>query len=75
MTVEELIEKLKEFDPQTRVVVDGYEDGFDEPKVKEEEVVIDANWDGQKKPTHWCGRHDWGDHSTAPNTPVVVVGR
>lgn len=75
MTVAELIKALSQFDPDLKVVVDGYEGGFDEPRISETDAVIDANWDGQRKPTHWCGRHDWGDHSTAPNARVLLIGR
>ena len=32
MTVQELIEKLKELDPSLRVLVDGYEGGYEEPR-------------------------------------------
>lgn len=31
MKVKELIQKLSQCDPEMRVVVDGYEQGFDEP--------------------------------------------
>lgn len=57
MKVKELIEKLQELDPEMRVVVDGYEAGFDEveklvqvpigpnPNMTLEEYEVD--WEGE----------------------------
>jgi hypothetical protein len=60
MKVKELIEQLQKFDPESIVIVDGYETGFDE--VKEIEYISgliklpeDKAWyDGeyQEAPTH-----------------------
>jgi hypothetical protein len=83
MTVAELIEHLKQFDPNMRVVVDGYEGGFDDPKISETDAIIDANWvmvdTGNKimgKKHNWNGRHNWGDCWTEQhNTRVILVGR
>ena len=54
MNVAELIELLKEIPPNTRVVVDGYEDGYDDIKsVATLSLYINAN------------TRDWyyGDHA------------
>jgi len=75
MTVSELIELLKQQDPNAMVVVDGYEDGYDEPRVLAGEAVINANWDGSRKKTTWSGRHDVGYREDERKTTVVVVGR
>lgn len=77
MKVSELIEILGKCDPNMRVVVDGYEDGYDDPKITSStRVVIDANWDGSKKNTVWSGRHDFAyEYQHEQNTPVVVIGR
>jgi hypothetical protein len=74
MTVAELIKALSQFDPDLKVVVDGYEGGFDDPRISETDAVLDANWDGQRKKKQWDGRHDWGDDSK-PNTRVLLLGR
>jgi hypothetical protein len=79
MTVKELIEKLSSHDPDMMVVVDGYEEGYDDPRVNTVEIILDVNWDGEKKPTHWSGRHEYAyeDEKSAGFKPVtaVVVGR
>jgi hypothetical protein len=53
MNVEELIERLKSEDPKMRVVIQGYEQGYDEVKIVEH-VKITPNtqedkpwWDGE----------------------------
>jgi hypothetical protein len=42
MTVAELIEKLRAMPQDMRVVVDGYEGGFDDPKIFEQVVILDG---------------------------------
>lgn len=43
MTVKELIEELKKYPPETRVVVDGYEGGYDDvASLKNASLVLDA---------------------------------
>lgn len=73
MTVKELIEKLAEYDPDATVVVDGYEDGYDDPRVGTVDVVLDSNWDGERKRTGWSGRHEYADHLAS--TRAVLIGR
>ena len=44
MKVKELIEKLKEFDPDTRIVVDGYEGGVDDLlELENIKIKLDVN--------------------------------
>lgn len=77
MTIKELIQKLGEYDPDTVVVVDGYEEGYDDPSVFTTEIVLDTNWDGEKKPTSWEGRHEYFsvNEENGPAVKAVVVGR
>ncbi len=44
-TVGKLIEKLKTFDPKTRVVVNGYEDGYRDldPDISIIQIVLNVN--------------------------------
>ena len=50
MTTQELIERLKEFPPETPILVEGYETGFDDiVEVKPNEAVHyrhAQDWDG-----------------------------
>jgi hypothetical protein len=75
MTVKELIQKLGEYDPDMIVVVDGYEEGYDDPQVFTTEIILDTNWDGQGKPTSWSGRHEYVGVDDGPGVKAVVVGR
>jgi hypothetical protein len=77
VTVKELIQKLGEYDPDMVVVVDGYEEGYDDPSVFAIEIVLDTNWDGEKKPTSWSGRHEYKSsyEDNGPGVKAVVVGR
>ena len=43
MTVSELIEMLKNYPGDMRVIVNGYEGGYNDPSVKTEPVVFDYN--------------------------------
>lgn len=55
MTVKELIEKLSQEDPNKRVVVNGYETGFDEvDKILQVKIVPNINKDDK----HWEGEFD-----------------
>ncbi len=53
MTVKELIEKLQELDPETRVMTNGYEGGYCDASVSEVcEIALNVN-------KAWCyGPHD-----------------
>lgn len=75
MTVKELIQKLGEYDPDTVVVVCGYEEGYDDPSVFTTEIVLDTNWDGTDKRTSWAGRHEYVGVEDGPGVKAVVVGR
>jgi len=61
MTVAELIETLREFNPETRVVVDGYEGGYADVAVSETTPIL------------LNVHHEWyyGEH----DIPGLVTGR
>lgn len=77
MTVRELIQKLGEYDPDAVVVVDGYEEGYDDPSVFVTDIVLDTNWREGKKHTPWSGRHEYFSEieGNGPAVKAVVVGR
>lgn len=69
MTVAELIELLATYPPGLRVVVDGYENGFDdvEPErvsVERIELDVGARW--------WEGRHAAADRRADAHSVRVV---
>jgi hypothetical protein len=43
MTVGELIAMLSEYDPGLRVFAEGYESGFDEPRVRPARIQLNVN--------------------------------
>ena len=68
MTVQELIELLAVCPPDLRVVVDGYEDGYDdleEPLIAVHEIRLDAgeNW--------WEGQHRGAEEPPNEGSSVV----
>ena len=77
MTVGELIIELRKFDPQTRVMVDGYEGGLvdvDEKRIFEKEVLLNyynpEDW--------WYGPHEQRDYFARENletVSAVIIGR
>jgi len=79
MNVSELIELLKKCDPQQRVVVDGYEGGFDDvTDVRIESILVEANKVGRPGlgMTHWTEipyEHGSGAHAADDEkTPLSV---
>ena len=40
MTIQELIQKLSQYDPNTRVIVRGYEDGFNDVNYTEQRKIV-----------------------------------
>ena len=76
MTVEELRTQLGAFDADVRVVVEGYEGGYDDPEFLVARVVLDGNWDSGAKPTGCFGRHEKVFDSTDGDvTAVILLGR
>ena len=53
MTVNELIEQLKQYPSDMRVLTLGYEGGYDDIDIKTEPVVFNVNID-----TWYMGRHE-----------------
>lgn len=65
MTVEQLIDRLLSENPQRKVVVNGYEDGFDEVD-KISHVNIKKNvhkGDSEKDNAWWNGDYELSDNS------------
>jgi hypothetical protein len=54
MTVNELIETLKNYPGDTRVLTLGYEGGYDDIRIRTEDIVFDYN----DKDTWYMGRHE-----------------
>lgn len=84
MTVRELIDALNKLPLDSRVVVYGYEGGYDDPSVSTSALIIDDNWNSvSNKKNHWYfGRHDHyhsHDEENVENPSVpescVVIGR
>ena len=79
MTVRELIEKLKTFSPDDYVVVDGYEEGCDDPVVTTINLILDANWIStglvSGKARGWAGKHDYAAADDLGAREVVRIGR
>jgi hypothetical protein len=79
MNVSELIDLLKKCDPQQRVVVDGYEGGFDDvTDVRVQSILVEANKIGRPGlgMTQWTEipyEHGSGTHAADDeNTPLSV---
>jgi hypothetical protein len=69
MTVAELIEKLKQFPPDRKVLVDGYEHGYDDP-----EELYSLQVRGYNMP--YCGHYDdWEGPSEKPWEWAVIIPR
>ena len=71
MTVQELISALRRYPADMRVLVDGYEEGLNEPLIRTSHAAYDPGPD-------WRG--DWSEpeaYEQLPDReePVVVVGR
>lgn len=74
MTVGEMIEELKAFDPSLKLVVAGYEYGLSDPcKPTEEKIVLDVIHD------IWAGPHDRFDDNCDEKeknvVSAVIIGR
>ena len=69
MKVKELIENLQKFDPNMRVMVDGYEGGLDDPQEPRENLVVLDYHEHS-----YYGRHEY-HHATdmKPATCAAVV--
>ena len=74
MTVNELIEMLKTYPGDMRVLTLGYEGGLDDVDVKWDNVVFNTNNDD----TWYIGKHDYarrvGDEDDQ-STECVIIGR
>ncbi len=67
MTVKELIQQLQKCDPETLILVDGYESGFsDISKIREIKVELNVHTE------EYNGPHEETDKS---NTKAYLLGR
>jgi hypothetical protein len=75
MTVNELIEQLKNYPGDMRVLTLGYEGGYNDVDLKTDSVVFDVN----DKDTWYYGPHDYAgyddDGNPNPGTECVIIGR
>jgi hypothetical protein len=69
MTAKQLIEKLQQFDPETRIFVAGYEGGYDDlvavSEIKDIALDVHAEW--------YYGDHEDADHSYYPVKDKTIV--
>ena len=75
MTVKELREQLANYPDEQRVVVSGYEGGYDNVKaLSAQKIQANANWkDGDKM--EWCfGRHSMGEDTDYTEIAVLIGG-
>jgi len=72
ITVGELIKRLIEYPSKTRVMVNGYEGGIQDPGSI---VLVDA-WE---EPHAWCGSHvehpPYNDEYKLPDLKVLLISR
>lgn len=74
MTVAELITKLAAFEPDLRVMIDGYEGGFEDLQM--EGVVPKNMWlDANKHILAYFGPHEDYEHDGCAVVPALVLTR
>jgi len=73
MTVNELIEQLKNYPGDMRVLTLGYEGGLNDIDVKWDSVVFDVN----DKDTWYLGNHEYAEmvDGDIEGTECVIIGR
>jgi hypothetical protein len=73
MTVNELIEQLKNYPSDMRVLTLGYEGGLNDIDVKWDSVVFDVN----SKDTWYIGNHEYARmvDGNPDGTECVIIGR
>jgi hypothetical protein len=77
MTVNELIQQLQNYHGDTRVLTLGYEEGYDDIRVRTEGIVFDYN----DKDTWYIGPHECakyvgiGQPNQNKGTECVIIGR
>jgi len=72
MTVSELIASLQNYPPDTRVIVLGYEEGYDDITMVKQIAIMP-----EEKPTWYIGRYDEAPPEKADQAEqaVLVYGR
>lgn len=64
-TIAELIAALQQFPPETRVMVDGYEGGYDDP-VAPRLITVDLSGDESTV---------WGAYEDGRHFPAILIAR
>ena len=72
MTVGELIERLKEFDPEDAILVDGYEEGYDDVK-KFKKIFYRPSKRGAMY--SWIGDFEEGREDDEDTAPGIILSR
>ncbi|MGK7883354.1 MAG: hypothetical protein AB4057_01865 [Crocosphaera sp.] len=68
MTIQELIDNLSQYDPNTPVVISGYEGGYNDVTIVEKKTMqLNVN------NRHYYGAHDCVKGLIVPNKPMVDV--
>ena len=78
MTKKELIEKLKDYPDNVLIVVDGYEEGYDDPRITECELKLNANPKNNEHYKSYYGVHAYHDdyyHGDIKNTKAILLQR
>ena len=72
MTVAQLQELLSHYPDDQRVVVSGYEGGYDEPRISTAKLHDKY---GPEREEWWWGRYDDDPEEGDETFPAVVIGR
>jgi hypothetical protein len=78
MTVGELIEKLESVPPETLVLTDGYESGFEDISILEEYVVRDNGGDDENEQVWYYGDYSVFTekiHTGIEPIPAIILSR
>lgn len=69
MNVKQLIDKLQQYNPDTMVIVNGYEGGVDECMTCNEKFIeLDVNSES------WYGKHEIVDTLEASDCKAILIG-
>ena len=74
MTVNELVEQLKNYPGDMRVLTLGYEGGYNDTELKTEDIIFDYN----DKDTWYYGPHEcakYAEDRDVPSIECVIIGR
>ncbi len=69
MTVNELIEQLKNYPGDMRVLTLGYESGLDDASISSDDIIFDYN----DKDTWYYGSHEYARHTDLHNSTKCLI--